>query len=74
MPNVRDFVPRSRATRVLGMRRLIAHSHLGLGKLSQRTGKRDQAQEHLTTATTMYCEMDMRFWLEQAEAEVRELR
>jgi hypothetical protein len=28
-----------------------------------------EAHEHLTTATTMYREMDMRFWLEQAEAE-----
>ena len=36
-------------------------------------GKREQAQEHLTTATTMYREMDMQFWLEQAEAEMREL-
>jgi hypothetical protein len=26
----------------------------------------------LTTATTMYREMDMRFWLEQAEAEMKE--
>jgi hypothetical protein len=24
-------------------------------------------QQHLTTATTMYREMDMRFWLEQAQ-------
>jgi hypothetical protein len=30
-------------------------------------------QEHLTTATTMYREMDIRFWLEQAETELREL-
>jgi tetratricopeptide (TPR) repeat protein len=52
----------------LGMRPLVAHCHLGLGKLFQRTGKREQAREHLTTATTMYREMDMRFWLEQAEA------
>jgi tetratricopeptide (TPR) repeat protein len=50
-----------------GMRPLIAHCHLGLGKLYRRTGKEDQAREHLTTATTMYREMDMRFWLEQAE-------
>ncbi len=57
----------------LGMRPIIAHCHLGLGKLYRRTGKREQAQEHLTTATTMYREMDMRFYLEQAEAEVREL-
>jgi tetratricopeptide (TPR) repeat protein len=54
-----------------GMRPLIAHCHLGLGKLSLRTGKQQEAQEHLTTATTMYREMDMRFWLEQAEAELR---
>jgi tetratricopeptide (TPR) repeat protein len=50
-----------------GMRPLAAHCHLGLGKLYRRTGKREQAQEHLTTATTMYREMDMGFWLEQAE-------
>ncbi len=52
----------------LGMRPLIGHCHLGLGKLYGRTGKREQAREHPTTATTMYHEMDMRFWLEQAEA------
>ena len=34
----------------LGMRPLAAHCHLGLGKLYRRTGKREQAQEHLTTA------------------------
>jgi tetratricopeptide (TPR) repeat protein len=56
----------------LGMRPLIAHCHLGLGKLSRGAGKRQEAQEHLTTATTMYREMDMRFWLEQAEAWVIE--
>ncbi len=52
---------------------LVAHCHLGLGKLSRRTGKRDAAQEHLATATTMYREMDMRFWLEQAAAETAAL-
>jgi tetratricopeptide (TPR) repeat protein len=57
----------------LEMRPLVAHHHLGLGKLYRRTGKREEAREHLTTATTMYREMDMRFWLEQAEAEMREL-
>jgi class 3 adenylate cyclase/tetratricopeptide (TPR) repeat protein len=53
-----------------GMRPLVAHCHLGLGKLYRRTGKREQAREHLTTAETMYREMDMRFWLEQAAAEM----
>ena len=57
----------------LRMRPLVAHCHLGLGKLSRRTGQREQAREHLTTATTMYREMDMTSWLEQAEAELRSL-
>jgi class 3 adenylate cyclase/tetratricopeptide (TPR) repeat protein len=54
------------------MRPLVAHCHLGLGKLSRRTGKREEAHEHLTTATTMYREMDMRFWMEQAAADTKE--
>ncbi len=54
----------------LGMRPLAAHCHLGLGKLYRSSGKRDQAREHLITAATMYREMDMRFWLEQAEGQM----
>jgi class 3 adenylate cyclase/tetratricopeptide (TPR) repeat protein len=57
----------------LGMRPLIAHCHLGLGKLYRLTGSREQAREHLTNATTMYREMGMTYWLEQAEAGIREL-
>jgi len=55
---------------ICGMRPLIAHCHLGLGRLSQRTGKRDEALEHLTTAMAMYREMGMSYWLEQAEVEM----
>jgi tetratricopeptide (TPR) repeat protein len=54
----------------LGMRPLVAHCHLGLGKLYQRSGNRQEAQEHLATAMTMYREMGMTYWLEQAEAQV----
>jgi hypothetical protein len=54
-----------------GMRPLIAHCHLGLGKLYRRTGKCERAQEHLTTATTMYREMEMTYWMEQAETEMK---
>ena len=57
----------------LGMRPLLAHCHFGLGTLFRRTGKRDQAQEHLGAAATMYRDMDMRFWLERAETELKEL-
>ena len=52
-----------------GMRPLIAHCHLGLGKLHHRTDKREQAPEHLVTAMKMYREMGMTYWLEKAEAE-----
>ena len=52
----------------LGMRPLVAHCHFGLGTLNQRAGHRVQAQKHLTVATTMYREMDMRFWLDKVEA------
>ena len=48
--------------------------HLGLGNLSLRTDKREQAREHLTTATAMYREMDMRFWLEQAAVDMTYLK
>ena len=52
----------------LGMRPLVAHCHLGLGKLYRRMDKRQEAQGHLATAITLYREMDMSFWLAQAEA------
>jgi DNA-binding SARP family transcriptional activator len=53
----------------LGMSPLVAHCSLGLGRLHRREGKQDQTREHLVAATTMYREMGMRFWLEQAESE-----
>jgi class 3 adenylate cyclase/tetratricopeptide (TPR) repeat protein len=57
----------------LGMRPLVAHCHLGLGRLFRKTDKREQAREHLATATTMYREMGMTYWREKAEAEMQEL-
>jgi len=54
----------------LEMRPLVAHCHLGLGQLYRQTGKRQEAESDLTTAARMYREMDMRFWLEQAEAAI----
>ncbi|MFQ5896837.1 MAG: AAA family ATPase [Candidatus Methylomirabilia bacterium] len=57
----------------LGMRPLLARCRLGLGKLYRRAGNRLKAQEHLTSATGMLREMDMGFWLEQAERELNDL-
>jgi len=54
-----------------GMRPLVAHCHLGLGKLYRRAGQLKHARENLATATTMYREMAMGFFLEQGEADVR---
>ena len=55
-----------------GMRPLVAHCHLGLGRLYRLADKRTEAGEQLDTATTMYRELDMPFWLEQAESAFRE--
>jgi tetratricopeptide (TPR) repeat protein len=55
----------------LAMRPLVAHSHLGLGTLRCRTGRLEEAGEHLTMATTLYRDMDMRFWLDKAEEKRR---
>jgi len=56
----------------LGLRPLLARGYLGLGKLHRQTGKRQEARQHLTTAWTMFEEMDMRHSREQAEVEIRE--
>jgi hypothetical protein len=56
------------------MRPLIAHCDGGLGKLYRQAGIQQQAKEHLTTATAMMREMEMGLWLEEAEAELKELR
>src|SRR5262245_48652277 len=55
------------------MRPLVAHCHLGLGKLYRSTGKPKQAREHLATATAMYREMGMMYWPEWADSEPKEL-
>jgi hypothetical protein len=51
-----------------GFRPIVAHSHLGLATLDRRAGRREEATRHRAIAVTLYREMAMRFWLEQAEA------
>jgi hypothetical protein len=55
------------------MRPELAHAHLGLARLLRNAGAHEQALEHLSTATTMYREMGMTYWLEKAEAEMKGL-
>ncbi len=54
----------------LEMRPLLAHCHLGLGKLFRAVGRPDEAQGELSTTISMLSEMGMAFWLPQAEAEL----
>jgi hypothetical protein len=54
----------------LGMRPLMAHCHIGLGKAYCSIGDHAKSQEHLTTAVILYRELDMGFWLERAEGEL----
>jgi predicted ATPase/class 3 adenylate cyclase len=57
----------------LGMLPLGALSRLGLARLHRRAGNREKAEGHLAAALAGLHRMDMRFWLEQAEGEIREL-
>ena len=57
-----------------GMRPLVAHRRLGRGKLYQRLERREEAREDIATATAMFRDMGMTHWLEQAEAEILQLR
>jgi tetratricopeptide (TPR) repeat protein len=52
----------------LGMRPLMAHCHLGLGKLYAKLGRHTEARTELSTAIELYRAMEMTFWLPQAEA------
>lgn len=53
------------------MRPLLARNHLGLAQLYRRTGNRREAKDHLSTAMAWFHQMDMQFWLEQAEEELK---
>jgi len=51
----------------LGMRPLVAHCHLGLGRLYTRMGNKADATKHLTIAADMFRDMEMTFWLKKTE-------
>ena len=53
-----------------GMRPLIAHCHLGLGKLYRRIECQEQASAELARAVAMLSEMGIAFWLPEAEREL----
>ena len=57
----------------LGMGPLQAHCHLGLGMLSARLGRREQARTELSAAIALYRAMDMTFWPDRAKAALASL-
>jgi len=58
----------------LGMRPLQAHCHLGLGNISLKRGRRDEAQAEMSVAIELYQAMDMTFWLPEAERALAEVQ
>jgi tetratricopeptide (TPR) repeat protein len=52
----------------LGMRPLLAHCHLGLGRLSYQQGQHLAARRELSAALALYRALDMGFWLQHATA------
>jgi predicted ATPase len=55
----------------LGMRPLVAHCRYGLACLFRHGAHPAMAEQLLGVAAALYREMDMRYWLAQAEAEMR---
>jgi len=47
---------------------LQAHCHRGLGTLSAKLGRREQACTELSIAIALYRAMEMTFWLPETEA------
>jgi tetratricopeptide (TPR) repeat protein len=53
----------------LGMRPLLARCHFELGQLNRKREKPEEAKKHLNIAISMFREMDMRSYLDEAEKE-----
>jgi class 3 adenylate cyclase/tetratricopeptide (TPR) repeat protein len=56
----------------LGLKPLLGRCHLALARVGRRTGDAE-ASRHLERATILFGEMDMGFWMKQAEGERRAL-
>jgi tetratricopeptide (TPR) repeat protein len=57
----------------LGMRPLVAHCHLGLGKRCATSGRRAEARAELRAAVEGYRAVEMMWWLPQAAAALAEV-
>ncbi len=57
----------------LGLRPLLAETHLGVSRLHAALGEPAEAGKHRATADALLGELDMRSWRDRAETEVTEL-
>jgi class 3 adenylate cyclase/tetratricopeptide (TPR) repeat protein len=57
----------------LSMRPLVAHCHRGLGHLYQNSEKKVEASSELQAAIQLYRDMDMGFWVPEAESALAEI-
>ena len=70
--HVRDtYLDALRRSEALGMRPLSAHCHLGLGRLYHRRDRDSEAKVELSRAVDLYRQMDMQFFLKQAESDLQ---
>jgi len=57
----------------LGLRPLLARTHLALGQLQRRAGRAVDAEGNLTSAVMLFSDLGMRSWLDRSEPELRAL-
>jgi class 3 adenylate cyclase/tetratricopeptide (TPR) repeat protein len=57
----------------LGLRPLVARTHVGLGQLERRLGHLEDAEAHVGRAVVLFAEMGMRQWLARSEPELKAL-
>jgi len=63
-----SYVQAIALTSQLGMRPLLSHCRLGLGRVCSQIGKGEQARCELSAAVELYRSMEMTFWLPRAQA------
>jgi hypothetical protein len=52
----------------MGLRPLLGRCRLALGRALNRAGLREEARGPLDEAVALFSAMDMRFWLDRAQA------
>ena len=65
-----NFIRALRTAEELDLRPLAAHCHIGLWKCYLQVGQQASAESHFNMALTLFREVGMQLWLEQARSEL----